>query len=543
VSYVEGLPVFCRVNAKSLKASIKSIDGDVIAQASQKEGEVFRLALSAGIFRLDLETGTDSETIEISVRSQTRTNSVKIYLDPPSATIDDLASDTLSIVLRSEITLHNVRARAWISRDGQAINTPITFQTDVPGRLDANTTVIQGLKRVAIEEANRASVDIELQFEGLGDYSWRLERDVRQLIYQPDKQAWQDETGNSIAGRKAADFSAPLLLAGRLSEAMDGGGSSLWMPDTSLWDAVSSAIIESPSVIRMGERDTTGPIISSRSISGLRGQPGFTTLLSSYLAWRTAEPMNVLASHHATLIYSEIEKALVEAFCGAEWRKIEETGEGLQRNAYSELSNICIVRQMAAGDRFPQLNKAEIAGLHAELKSSFANVAPDLTVLLSDGAEFEELDYAINDAYETLSRNRENAGAPAFDELDTFNNDKTWQKAIRDAVAAAKRPAFQALMLPASRWKALSSLQYKDCSLDDVVERLVASHTDALRSPGNRWISSRELKIGLQLWMSPRDILKGSGSEEALIKLLSDRQTSRAIRYAALRIRAEKSKS
>ncbi|TCA17368.1 hypothetical protein E0H68_06225 [Rhizobium leguminosarum bv. viciae] len=543
VSYVEGLPVFCRVNANSLKATIKGIEDDLISHAHFKKDEVFRLDLSPGTFRLDLETDAASHNIEISVRSQSRGDSVRIYLDPPSAMIDNLASDALSIVLRSEVTLHDVKGRAWITRGGQTVNAPIPFETDVPGRLDASSSLIQGLKRVAIEDANMASIDIKLQFEGLGDYSWRLERDVRRLTYQPDKRAWQDEIGNSIGGLRVADISAPLLLVEELSGRTDGETTSLWMPNTSPWDAISSAIIEAPSVIRMGNHDATDPVASSRSVRGLDGRPGFTTLLSSYLAWRTAEPTNLLASHHAGLVYEEIEKALVESFCGGEWRKIEHSGGGLQRNAYSELSGICIARQMAAGNRFPQLNKAETANLHAELKRSFSNIAPDLSILLSDGAEFEELDYAINDAYEKLSRDRESAGALAIDELDIFNSDKTWQKAIRDAVAAAKRPAFQPLILPSSRWKTLSSLRYKNCSLDDVVEELVASHVDALRSPANQWIGSREIRIGLQLWMSPRDILKTSGSEEALIKLLSDRQTSRAIRYAALRIRAEKSRS
>lgn len=541
ITYVEGLPVFCRVDAHSLSATITSTEGNPISSAQFNRGEVFRLNLPAGSFRLDLETGADAQSLEISVQSRSKDESVRIYLDPPSATIDDLASDTLSIVLRSELTLHDVKGRAWITRDGQTINLPIPFQTDAPGRLDASSILIQALKRSAIEGANMASIDIEVQFEGLGDYRWRLERDVRPLTYLPDKRVWQDAIGNSIGGRRVADISAPLLRAEGLSERTDGETTSLWVPNTSPWDAMSSAIIEAPSVVRMGNHVSSNAVASARSVHSLSGRPGFTAVLSSFLAWRTAEPSNLLASHQAGLVYEELEKALVESFCGSEWREIELSGGGLQRNAYSELSSICIARQMAAGHRFPQLDKAEIANLHSELKRSFSNIAPDLSVLLSDGAEFEELDYAINDAYEKLGQDRESTGALAFDELDIFNSDKAWQKAIRDAVAAAKRPAFQPLILPSSRWKTLSSLRYKDCSLDDVVEGLVGSHLDALRSPGSRWIGSREIRIGLQLWMSPRDILKTSGSEEALIKLLSDRQTSRAIRYTALRIRAEKS--
>ncbi len=543
MTYVEGVPIYCRVNAQLLSAEVRNSEGISVSSGRFEKGEVFRLDFPAGSYKLSLEAGDDVQDVNISIVPQSRDASFRIYVDPPSATIDDLVSDTLSIVLRSEFALHGIEGLAWITRDGQTVNTPIPFKIDVPGRLDASSTLISELKRLALASANMAPIDIQIQLKGLGHYSWRLAREFRRLTYLPNARNWQDEHGNPVAGIRGADIAAPLLLVDNLSAKTDYDITSLWIPEASPWEAISSAVVEAPSVIRMGNHHSADPVGSARAVRGINGSPGFITLLSSYLAWRTAEPSNLMASHQAGVISGQLEKALVESFCGGEWRKIENSGEGFHRNSYSELSRICIGRQIATGKRFPQLNKAENATLHLELTHSFSNVAPDLSALLADGAEFEELDYAINDAYAKLSRDRESAGAATFEELDIFNDDKTWQKAIRDAVAAAKRPAFQPLLLPSSRWKTLSSLRYQNGGLDDVVEQLVACHMDALRSPGKQWIDSKEIRIGLQLWMSPREVLKTSGSEEALVKLLSDRQTSRAIRYAALRIRAEKSRS
>ncbi|WP_080822458.1 hypothetical protein [Agrobacterium genomosp. 2] len=541
MTHVEGVPLYCRVNTQSMSAEVINSEGVSVSSGRFEKGEVFRLDLPAGSHKLSLEAGDDLQDINISIVPQNRDTSFRIYVEPPSATIDDLASDTLSIVLRSEFALHSVEGLAWITRDGQTVDVPFPFQIDVPGRLDASSTLISELKRLALGSANMGPIDIQIQLKGLGNYTWRLAREFRRLTYLPDKHNWQDEHGNPVAGIRGADISTPLLLIDNTSAKTDHDITALWIPETSSWEAISSAVVVAPSVVRMGNHHAADPVGSARAVQGLDGSPGFKTLLSSYLAWRTAEPSNLIASHQARVISGEIEKALVESFCGGEWRRIENSGEGLHRNSHSELSRICMSRQIATGKRFPQLDKVESAKLHIELTHSFASVVSDLSALLADTADFEELDYAINDAYAKLSRDRESAGAAAFEELDIFNSDQTWQKAVRDAVAAAKRPAFQPLILPSSRWKALSSLRYQNGGLDDVVEKLVACHMDALRSPGKQWIGSREIRIGLQLWMSPRDVLKTPGAEEALVKLLSDRQTSRAIRYAALRIHAEKS--
>jgi hypothetical protein len=540
---LEGLPLYCRVNTPLLTAEVINSDSISLISRPFKKGDVFRLDLAAGSYKLSLDTGDDIQNINISIASQNREASFRIYVDPPSGTIDDLASDALSIILRSEFALHSVEGLAWITQDGHIIDAPFPFQVDVPGRLDASSTLISELKRLVLRSANMGAIDIQIQLKGLGNYTWRLAREYRRLTYMPVKHNWQDEHGTPIAGIKGADISAPLLLVDNSSAKADHDITALWIPATSPWEAISSAVIEAPSVVRMDNHYAADSVSSARAVRGIDGRPGFTTLLLSYLAWRTAEPSNVFASHQASVISGEIEKALVESFCGGEWRRLENSGEGFHRNSYSELARICMGREIATGKRFPQLNKVESANLHVVLTQNFASVFPDLSALLADGAEFEELDYAINDAYAKLSQERELAGATAFEELDIFNSDQTWQKAVRDAVAAAKRPAFQPLILPSSRWKALSSFRYQNGGLDDVVEQLVVCHMDALRSAGKQWIGSREIRIGLQLWMSPRDILKMPNAEEALIKLLSDRQTSRAIRYAALRIRSEKSGS
>ena len=70
---------------------------------------------------------------------------------------------------------------------------------------------------------------------------------------------------------------------------------------------------------------------------------------------------------------------------------------------------------------------------------------------------------------------------------------------------------------------------------DDLVDLLDSCHVDAFRRPGLRWLGRAELRTMLQLWLSPRAMIEADEWPRFLAKGLSDIQTSRAVRYVALR--------
>jgi hypothetical protein len=91
------------------------------------------------------------------------------------------------------------------------------------------------------------------------------------------------------------------------------------------------------------------------------------------------------------------------------------------------------------------------------------------------------------------------------------------------------------LILPDARWSSLVSPWYSELGEDDLVDLLDSCHVDAFRRPGLRWLGRAELRTMLQLWLSPKLMVETEGWRDLLAKALSDVQTSRAVRYVALR--------
>jgi hypothetical protein len=396
------------------------------------------------------------------------------------------------------------------------------------------------LKETILESCgdDLAGIEFELSVVGLGIYRWSLEQATREFNLDWTKQEWSDNEGVRLEGSLQVSGESPLKFSSSLGAATPPSGIALILPDIEDDRALLCGVVTSPSVLRIGDRDRREFIQASRAFDEFQDRPGLSTLGVSYLAWRTARPLNIFAEWERNSICAALEAALVQQFCGASWRAIEADGGGLTGNAHDALVRICLSRGIASGKRFPELEPREKTGLRKKILDRLLQLAPDLSALMS-AESFEQLDYAIMETYEEINKDRAAADKPIFDEPDIFNEDATWRGAIEQALKDALIPAFQPLLLPRSRWLSLSSVDYRNSGMDDVVQALWSSHVDASRTSGNRWLSRRELLTGLQLWVSPRSLLATSGWRADLSKLLSDRQTSRAIRYAALRLRAE----
>ena len=146
-----------------------------------------------------------------------------------------------------------------------------------------------------------------------------------------------------------------------------------------------------------------------------------------------------------------------------------------------------------------------------------------------------DLDLAVIDAYEDLRHHLETSGIDAFDEVDMSRPAATWRKALERSREVPILPMFRPLILPDARWSSLVSPWYSELGEDDLVDLLDSCHVDAFRRPSLRWLGRAELRTMLQLWLSPKLMVETEGWRDLLAKALSDVQTSRAIRYVALR--------
>ena len=208
-------------------------------------------------------------------------------------------------------------------------------------------------------------------------------------------------------------------------------------------------------------------------------------------------------------------------------------------NAHDAFVTVCLKRQIATGAGIPALTAEEKPLLREFLTNRFRAAVPDLRSVILDDEAVEALDFSVLDSYEDLGALRVKLGKEPLEEFDIGFPEGVWRAAIVDAVEMSERPRFRPFILPPRRWLALSAAEYSAISFDRLVEILAAEHLDVSRRAGEEWIGRRVLKSGLQLWLAPRELAAAPAWREDLLRLLSDRQTARAIRYSALRMRDE----
>ena len=167
----------------------------------------------------------------------------------------------------------------------------------------------------------------------------------------------------------------------------------------------------------------------------------------------------------------------------------------------------------------------------------FREAVPDIpeALLLWNDDLAGELDLAVIDAYEDLRHHLETSGIEAYEEVDMSRPAVTWRKALEMSRGVPLLPMFCPLILPAARWSALIKPWYSELTEDDLVDLLDSCHVDAFRRQGVRWLGRAEIRTMLQLWLSPKTMVETEGWRDLLGRALSDVQTSRAVRYVALR--------
>jgi hypothetical protein len=228
----------------------------------------------------------------------------------------------------------------------------------------------------------------------------------------------------------------------------------------------------------------------------------------------------------------------VRQLCGTGWLHLEDDLIRSVSDFWGALADLAITRGMAVGEGFPALPEDRRDSLKDCLASRFQDAAPFLRAL--PPAEIEALaptlDDAVNEAWEDHFQALERAGASFHveDECDAGNDGSLWAKAVRDASDRFELGPLGRRLTPERRGRALMTFDYAAHGLPAVAALLEAEHVDLRARPPN-WLSADDIRKGLMFWTDPRAFGEESDAADALRKLLADRQTARAVRYAALR--------
>ena len=494
---------------------------------------------NAGTHLIASADGGDHERVEFEVVEPPDVEPASITILPSDANISDLEGGRLEIGITAPIPLEEVPVRLRLV----SADEPDTLSEGVIERLPARITGRSPLLRALQTQlsgrlASAWGVQLSVEVNGLLQRKVSLPPVRRELRYDASTGHWNStHDDNRVVSSLVATLQAPLL------HAMDHDpvGTRLVLPDAADHEALPAGlIISGSSPVYLGIRESEPILLPTllREPHSREAGVGLIDLARANVGWQLAEATDLLGNWHRWSIVEELEARLIEQLCGAAWRRLE---AGINLSILTQHGALVQCAEdlgLVSGKDLPEIeSKADLEFLHQRFLARLRETVPDTTAALIQWNEdlAGQLDLAVIDAYEDLRLHLEEGGTAAFDEVDMSRPSETWRKALERARDVPLLPRFRRFILPESRWSALTSPFYSELSEDDLVDLLDSCHVDAFRRPGLRWLGRPELRAMLQLWLAPKSMIEAEDWPRLLGKGLSDVQTSRAVRYVALR--------
>jgi hypothetical protein len=253
----------------------------------------------------------------------------------------------------------------------------------------------------------------------------------------------------------------------------------------------------------------------------------------------------MLAEYSRRAVVQSLERAAVEQLCGPSWVAAEDKLGAMPGDRWTVFAYVCMEKSLAYGEKLPQLQPEIYPRLVSRLQIHLRAAVPDLWTANLDNRDpdalAEALDTAVLDAWDDLRKTLVEEGRSAFDEDDVNSgaSAEVWKQAIQEAMNRLEISPLLKFVLPKRRAHALRVPDYAAQAAGDMVSLLDGTHVDV---QGNqRFLSRDDIAFAFRMWTFPRGFINAAGWKDVACKLLADRQTARAVRYAALRFRASRS--
>lgn len=530
-----------------LAAQRGAVSAELLLDGSGASGEALRihgidwqvLRPEVGLHRLQPAGGRELDLVEFEVIEPPDLEPAMVKILPANADVSDLEAGRLEIRITAPLALEEVQLRiSVISPNEPALASEGVIER-LPATITGRSPIIHDIQtQLAGRRTRDSGLRLHVEVEGLLEKIISLPPTRRELRYNWDTGKW---TGADDDDREfpsiGATAAAPLLDT--VKKACEG--TRLLLPDASDHEAMSAGVILSDQgSIRLGfgERPTgTIPTLLREPTSKKNGV-GLIELARANVAWQLAEANSLLGNWQRWAVVEELESALIAQLCGANWRR-REVGIDLSiLSPHGALLRCADALGLVSGRDLPQVETVSYKEyLKDRLIIRFREAVPDIpeALLLWNDDLAGELDLAVIDAYEDLRHHLETSGIEAYEEVDMSRPAVTWRKALEMSRGVPLLPMFRPFILPEARWSALIKPWYSELTEDDLVDLLDSCHVDAFRRQGVRWLGRAEIRTMLQLWLSPKTMVETEGWRDLLGRALSDVQTSRAVRYVALR--------
>ena len=454
----------------------------------------------------------------------------------------------LAVHIGATCGLYDVPARASLSWLGTEQVVGEARLPSVPATLGAEAEIWRDLltEQVLEQVTRQPEVTLCLDLGGIACRSWLLEREVKDFWWETDERGSPHALSDggpletwAIPARAALAPPAPtpheedglyLLVARSSDRVYLAGGVCVGVASSDTWDLARPARL-------LRQRRGSGAAV------------GLEQLIEAYIAWQAASAVALLADLQRRRLGYQLDQWVAETVCGERWVQVEfAPSRRTERDPWSALISAC--REMEVGfDPVVTLSPDEETRLRTIVVTKLRERFPDLWQVVEVGAParddwYEGFDDVFAEAYEEMSNQHFYAcrldRAEALAEADPGSPPEEWRQALHRAYERATAADLSELVYPTGGGDELRALHYGAMSTSDIVEELdrwSARSTSALQ--GRRW-SREELEVCFLLWTNPGEA-EARGWRSLCDRLLTDRCTARAVRYAAVRARAMRS--
>jgi len=467
-----------------------------------------------------------------------------VTAEPAAPNVEDLLRSNAIFRVLSPLPVEDVQVRASLTVSGTELFAARARLARLPAVMGPGFPLMDALVS-ALRDSNvhrDAVVELRLDVADSWRGHWRLGRELLPCVWEnQDGRTAPYSDGNPldvIAVSAVSPLAAPVDISSEkdnyflLLPELDG--QPLWSAGLCVGPKTHSWQMPSPELPRRLLRQ---PQSSGDAL-------GLLPCLEAYGAWASASSTHMLAEYARRTVVEVLERATVEQLCGPSWSVAEEENEALPGDRWSAFVAVCMDDGLAYGDGFPELPPQSSPRLAARLQAQFRAAVPELWTADVNGIGIDDLaatlDEAVLDAWSDLHRTLVGEGRAAFDEddVDPGSAPERWAKVVGATRERHELTRLAGLVLPRRRADVLRIPDYATLAPADVIALLEARHVDVLGR--QRHLTRDDLALAFRLWVDPRGFIAASGWREVAGKLLVDRQTARAVRYAALRFRASR---
>lgn len=466
---------------------------------------------------------------------------LEIALDPADASLEMLRRGEVAVHIRTSLQLAPRALSISVVAGERVLASSRAFGVQLPALLTAGEGVVDDLVRMLDEvDVPRASdVWLVVDIEHLCRNWWPLSREVRRVAWERHDRDWRPRLDGRILDVAVIDADRPLEEI-RAASTDDAEAVRLLMPVADDGPVDEGGFVVGPRRLNAAASPTVSGHLgrSWRTGDGVAAQ----AVCVNYLRWSWAEARNPVLEVGRRRVAARLEAATVVQFCGDAWSKIEVRLVRKAPDSWTALAEAAMASGLAAGADFPALGGWKDGTLVRHLAQRMARMVPDLwsAGVVTDAAA-EQLDLAVGEAWEDLFEEiLRRDGRFVLEDVDPGNATTDWSDAVTIALDRVRFGDLLTFLLPRSRAMAISRPDYQDLSLDEVGTILIEEHLDLSLRGQPRWITDDDIRRALLFWARPAALATDAEWMNTMQRLLSDRQTARAVRYAALRYAASR---